>query len=138
MRRNTRIIQIAGFKGLMLVIAVVSCLAAGFIWFPSILAMNLWNFIASKTYFMPAINIYQGFLLWACIGISLYIMNDREKLFFTIDTKRALTEEEVKKLMYRIKLQREQMLNPMILNSGNIKDIDKEAETKNDDKKENV
>ena len=39
MKRNTRIIQISGIRGLLMVIFAVTCLAAGFIGFPAIVAM---------------------------------------------------------------------------------------------------
>lgn len=134
MRRKTRIIQIAGFKGTMLLLFVACCLAAGFIAFPAMVSMYLWNCIAVKTSFIPTINFVQGILLWACCAISLYLLNKRNKYLFAVTSKRELTEEEVRKLMNRIHMQRTQAYNPMVLKSSEIKDNNK---SQNKDK-ENV
>ena len=135
MKHRTRILQIAGFKGTILLLFVASCLAAGFIVFPAISMMYLWNYISLKTSAIPMINFVQGLLLWAGIAISLYLLNQKNKYLFAVTTKRELTEEEVKKLINRIRMQRTQAYNPMMLKSSEIKPTD----TKSDDKeKENV
>ena len=59
MKRKTRIIQIAGLRGLLIVIFVATCLAAGFIAFPAIVAMHVWNFFAELAA-IPLINVWQG------------------------------------------------------------------------------
>ena len=61
-KRNAKVIQIAGIRGLLLVGFVAVCLVAGFVVFPGLVAMHLWNYAVSFTYFIPAINIYQGIL----------------------------------------------------------------------------
>ena len=63
MKRKTRIIQISGIRGILTVIFVVTCLAAGFIAFPAIVAMRVWNFFAELAV-IPSINVWQGLLLW--------------------------------------------------------------------------
>ena len=132
MKRNTRIIQISGFKGVLLLIFMASCFVAGFAIFPAVVSMYLWNFIAFKTSVIPVINFWQGLLLWAGIGISIYLLNERNHYLFSITPKRQLTEKEVRKLITRIRMQRTQALNPMVLKSE-TKDIPDESE-----KKENV
>lgn len=139
MRKNVRIIQIAGFKGILLVLIVAGCLVAGFGLFPAYLSMYIWNFISAKTQFLPQIGLFQGFLLWAAIAISLYISNERQKYFFSVTTKRQLTEDEVKKLLNRIKLQRAQLINNQIaLKSGNLKTIEKQVIENENKEKENI
>ena len=66
MKRKTRVIQIDGFRGLILALFAVVCLAAGFIAFPGYVAMCIWNHFAS----LPPINLFQGVLLWAIVAMS--------------------------------------------------------------------
>lgn len=136
MKNSMRIIQISGFRGFLLILIVVSCLIAGFGLFPSFVLMNVWNFVASKTSFLPQIGLFQGFLLWAGIALSLYIANERQKYLVSFTPKKKLNENEVRKLINRIKLQREQMMNnQMILKSNDIKTVEKDTDN---EKKENV
>ena len=101
-KRKTRIIQISGIRGILTAIFVAACLAAGFIGFPGLVAMHLWNYAASFTYSMPVLNIYQGILLWAIVGISGFIINDRKKFIVSMKAPEELSDEEMKKLMERI------------------------------------
>ena len=68
MRRNARIIQINGFRGLLTALFIITCLAAGFIAFPGFVAMNIWNYFAGSN--VPQINLYQEILLWAIIFLT--------------------------------------------------------------------
>ena len=105
MKKNTRIIQISGFRGVLFLLIGASCLVAGFGIFPSIVAMHIWNFAASKLAFLPLINFFQGMLLWLGVAISFYIANEKHKYFFAITPKRKLTEKEARKLLNRLRLQ---------------------------------
>lgn len=129
-KRKTKVIQISGIRGLITAAFVAVCLAAGFIAFPGIVAMYLWNYAASFTYSVPALNIYQGILLWAIVGISGYIINDRKKFLVAFKAPEELSDEEMKKLMERVKIQSQaQMLNSMILKSNELKALEKNNET---------
>ncbi|MFR1671467.1 MAG: hypothetical protein ACLSWI_00805 [Candidatus Gastranaerophilaceae bacterium] len=129
-KRKTRIIQISGIRGILTAIFVAACLAAGFIGFPGLVAMHLWNYAASFTYSMPVLNIYQGILLWAIVGISGFIINDRKKFIVSMKAPEELSDEEMKKLMERVKIQSQaQMLNSMILKSNEIKTLEKEKQS---------
>ena len=64
MRKNAKIIQISGFRGLLLAVFIVTCLIAGFVVFPGLGAMYLWNITMASSFSLPAINIFQGILLW--------------------------------------------------------------------------
>ncbi len=137
MKRRTRIIQISGLRGILTVIFIASCLAAGFIAFPAIVAMKLWNFAAA--YFaLPEIGFVQGLMLWAIIAITGFILNQKHKYLVAYSPKNELSEDELKKLIERIQYQRTQMLNPMVLKS--MKNIEKDnVSTKNsEEEKENV
>lgn len=102
MKRNLRIVQIKGVRGLLLTLFIISCLIAGFIAFPAFLAMNIWNYLAAETGSFPLINFYQGILLWAIIVFSIFIFNKR-KFIVSFSSKQELTEDEVKNIVSRIK-----------------------------------
>lgn len=134
-----RIIQISGLRGIMLIVVCISCLVAGFAIFPSFVLMCAWNFIAEKFGFLPQINVFQGFLLWIGLAISLYLSNERQKYLVSFSPKRKLSEEEVRKLVNRVRLQRMHMLdNQMVLKSDNIKAIEKESNHDKSEEKENI
>lgn len=102
MKRNLRVIQINGFRGLLLAVFIISCLIAGFIAFPAFLTMESWNYLALKTGSFPSINFLGGILLWAIITFSIYIFNKR-KFIVSFNAQQELTENEVKDVISRIK-----------------------------------
>ena len=133
MRRNAHVIQISGFRGILMAIFVVSCLAAGFVGFPAYVAMHAWNYTANFIA-IPSIGYLQGLLLWAIIAITVFIINDRKKFLVAFSPKSQLSDKEMKKIMERIKLQSDaQMINSMILKD--IKSTQKKEESK---EKENI
>lgn len=134
MKRRTRVIQISGFKGLLAALFVISCLAAGFIAFPSIVAMHLWNYIAGFAA-IPAINIWQGAMLWAIVAISGFILNDRNKYLTSFSSNKKLDEEQIKKILDNVKLKSQ--INNMILKSE-IKSMDEKETSEKNKEKENV
>lgn len=102
MKRNLRVIQINGFRGLLLTIFIVSCLIAGFIAFPALLTMNAWNYFSLKTGSFPAITFYEGLLLWAIITFSIYLFN-KKNFIVSFKAQEELTEKEVKEVISKIK-----------------------------------
>ncbi len=113
MRRNARIIQINGFRGLLTALFIITCLAAGFIAFPGFVAMNIWNYFAGSN--VPQINLYQGILLWAIIFLTYFIAT-KQRVAVSFASPRELNEEELKTLMERVKMQSQaRMINKMIL-----------------------
>lgn len=104
MKRNMRVLQINGFRGIFLALFIVSCLIVGFIAFPSFLAMNIWNYLASKTGSFPLITFGEGLLLWAIILVSAYIFNKR-RFIVSFNAQQELTEDEVRQVLSRIKKQ---------------------------------
>ena len=77
MNKNFRIIDVNGFRGLLLFLFILVCLACGFIAFPGYLAMLLWNGLA-PIISLPEINLLQGILLWAIIAFTLYIFGNQK------------------------------------------------------------
>ena len=138
MRRKTRIIQISGLRGILMMLFIASCLAAGFIAFPAFVAMHIWNWAAAYAA-IPAINIYQGLMLWAIVAISGFIINDRKKFLVAFKAPDRLTDEEMKKVLERVKLHSQaQALNSMILKSAKSIQKENKAEDSSENKKENV
>lgn len=118
MRKRTKVIQIAGFRGLLLALFAAVCLVAGFIGFPGMVAMNVWNHFQV----LPAINLMQGILLWTIIAMSVYLINNRKVLISFGLAPNELNDEEMKKLMDRVKLQSQaKMLNSMLMKSNDLK-----------------
>lgn len=121
------------------------CLAAGFVAFPAICAMKLWNYTANYAP-LPLINFYQGLMLWAITAISIFLINDKKKFIVEFQAPKQLSEKDMQKLMERVKVQSQaQILNSMILKSSEIKPIDEikpeeKVEKKDEEKseKENV
>ncbi|MDD3437647.1 MAG: hypothetical protein PHC64_10900 [Candidatus Gastranaerophilales bacterium] len=106
MKRNIKILQINGFRGLFLTLFIMSCLIAGFIAFPAFLSMNVWNYFSIKLGSFPSINFFQGVLLWAILVFSVFVFN-RKKFIVSFSTQQELTEDEVKSVISRIKSQTE-------------------------------
>lgn len=106
MRPKARIIQIAGIRGILLVIFITACLIAGFVGFPSLVAMYGWNILASK-FEIPSINMLQGAMLWALIAGSIYLANDKKKYLsaFQVKYPYRMDDEEFRKIIEIAKIQ---------------------------------
>lgn len=125
MKKNLRVVQINGFRGLFLTLFIISCLIAGFIAFPAFLSMSLWNYLALRTGSFPLINFGEGILLWAIIAFSVFIFN-KKRFIVSFNSQQELTEDEVKEVLSRIK---QQTLNPPMLLP---KDFNHPSEEKSD------
>lgn len=115
MKKNLKVIQINGFRGIFMALFIVSCLIAGFIAFPALLTMNLWNYLATKTGSFPPIAFGEGVLLWAIITFSIYLFNKR-KFIVSFNAQQELSEDEVKNVLSRIKSQTHNILSPKDFN----------------------
>lgn len=110
MKRNVRVIQINGIRGLLLAVFVTTCLIAGFVVFPAFLTMHIWNYLAITSGSFPTINFYQGILLWAIITFSIYIFN-KKKFIVSFNSQQELTDDELKDVISKIKAQSQSGLN---------------------------
>ena len=136
MRKGTKIIQIAGFRGIMMVLFIGTCLAAGFIIFPAKVAMYLWNNIAASYFAIPVINIWQGLLLWAGVALGCYIANGGN-LLISCHEPAQLNEDDMRVLMERIRLQAQaRRLNSMLMKADSFKEITKQNESENTETKQ--
>ena len=104
MRKNAKIIQISGFRGLLLAVFIVTCLIAGFVVFPGLGAMYLWNITMASSFSLPAINIFQGILLWLIAALIFYLTGGSQSVVQFKSTSQ-LSDYELKELMSRIKKQ---------------------------------
>ena len=95
--------------------------------------MHAWNF-TSNYIAIPTIGYLQGLMLWAIIAITGFIINDRKKYLVAFSPKSQLSEDEIDKIMERVRLQR----NAELLNSMILKDIKDKEKTEKSDDKENV
>ena len=133
MKRNAKIIQISGFRGILTAIFVVTCLAAGFVVFPGYVAMNVWNYFSET---LPKINLIQGVLLWAIVALTCYIAN-KQKFAISFASPKELTEEEMEDLMEKVRMQSQaRILNQMITKS--IEESKKDKFLKDEEEKEEV
>ena len=124
MKKNTKIIQINGFRGLILAMFTVICLAAGFIAFPGYVAKCIWNYF-SDFGALPAINLFQGVMLWAIVAISYFIINDKKKkTFIALKSPKELNEEELRQVMDVIKMQaKKHSQRPMVISASDLEKI---------------
>lgn len=136
MKKNAHIIQISGLRGIILVVFVASCLAAGFIGFPALAAMYAWNYVANFVA-IPEITYLQGLMLWAIVAIALFIINDRKKYLVAFNPKSKLSQEELDNIMERVRIQRNaEILNSLI--SEDLKLLEKDNKEEKNKDKENV
>lgn len=127
-KNNTKIIQIAGFRGLFMALFIGICLAAGFVVFPAKVAVFAWNYIALNYLSIPSINLFQGVLLWAIIVMICYMANNNQMVISFVQPKQ-LSEDEMKRLMERIKIQAQaRQLNTMVLKSEELKNLAQKQE----------
>lgn len=115
MKKKSKIIQITGFRGLVMMFFIGTCLAAGFIAFPSLVAMKCWNYIANYIS-IPLLNIWQGLMLWAIVAISGFIINDKKKYLVAFNSSsNKLSEDDIKKILDNVKAQAgKQTINTMM------------------------
>ncbi len=144
MRKNAKIIQISGLRGLIFIAFVAVCLVAGFVVFPGLVGMCLWNNFLSEYLNLPEINILQGILLWSIVALIIYLSGSGRSV---VQMKKAaqLNESEIRDLMDRIKTQSQaSRINSMILRSEKYDETkksdleNKSDSTLNENKKENL
>ena len=104
MKKNINIIQVKGFRGILYLVFMGCCFAAGFGWFPGWSCMKLWNFAASHWIQIPQIGIFQGILLWGIIAASYFTFR-KDKLVVCMKSSEGLSEEELRSVFADMKKQ---------------------------------
>lgn len=69
-----KVIQINGFRGILMATFVAACLFVGFVVFPGDVIMHLWNKYLVALAGFPVVNLFQGILLWGICAVSYYIV----------------------------------------------------------------
>ncbi len=129
MKKNLNIIQINGFRGILLISFIATCLAAGFIWFPGWVSMHLWNYSVKYFEKMPCIGIVQGMLLWGIL-VASYFTFRKEKLVVCMRASDGLSEEELKKVFADIKHQTQ--MDPVLRNMIKARETEMKIKHLND------
>lgn len=130
MKKNMRVIQINGLRGIFMAFFVVTCMAAGFIAFPAFLTMTVWNYFAENASSFPLLDFYEGLLLWTIIVFSFYVFNKR-KFIVSFNAKQELSDSELKEVVEKI---RKQAIKHPIFQS---KELTTQPEPKEEESKKN-
>ncbi|MBR1754459.1 hypothetical protein IJ732_06435 [bacterium] len=94
-----KVIQINGFSGILMMVFIVTCLIAGFIGFPSLVCMLVWNYFAAKFMF-NTITFIGGLLLWGMTAVSFLIFN-KKNLIVSFGIPSNMSKEEISELFRR-------------------------------------
>ena len=76
-----KIIQIDGFKGLITAAFIGICLFAGFVVFPGMVSMHLWNKYLVNLFMFPVLDVFQGVLLWGLLQLLIVYYQKRFSSF---------------------------------------------------------
>jgi hypothetical protein len=121
-----KIIQIDGIRGLLTAAFVGVCLFAGFVMFPGLVAMSLWNKYLVNLYMFPVISLFQGILLWGILAIS-YCIITKNKFALSFKNTPELSDEELSSIIKSAKINAHtKMINKIISQSDKF--INKEEE----------
>lgn len=117
MNKHGRIIEIRGFRGLLLAIFIFCCLVTGFTVFPGFIAMHAWNLLVPYINNMPQMQLIHGVMLWAICFLIWFAFNGRmPSLHFGCQA--PMDEEEIKEFVEKIK-QEQQKINSECDKSNN-------------------
>ena len=94
-----RIIQINGFRGLLMFLFIVACLIAGFVCFPAFLCMSTWNYISAHTSAVVPISFWGGLLLWGIIVVCFLITSKRRIIVGFDSAPTYINKEETAELL---------------------------------------
>ena len=103
MKRNLRVIQINGIRGIITACLIGACLIAGFVCFPGYVAMNIWNFVAAKI-MAPTLGLLQGIVLWGIITVS-YLIIKKHRFVVSFKAPDDLSDEELMQVMNKLEMQ---------------------------------
>lgn len=98
-----KIFQINGFRGLIMTAFIICCLFAGFVMFPGVVAMHLWNKYLVNLLSFPSLNMFQGVLLWGITALSYFIISNG-KLPVSFETPDSLSDAELNMIMKKARI----------------------------------
>lgn|SRR5574344_98805 len=99
-----KIVQIDGFRGLITAAFIGVCLCAGFVAFPGLVAMHLWNRYLVNLLMFPTLTLFQGILLWGIVAISVAILSKQGIAISFKDAPEMLSDAELDKIMQSAKI----------------------------------
>lgn len=73
MKNKCTVIQISGFRGILIAVFLLVCAVAGFVMFPAWCCQHAWNYVAKFFVDMPLMELKHGVLLWAIIALISYV-----------------------------------------------------------------
>lgn len=120
-----KVIKIDGIKGLITAVFMGVCLFAGFVMFPGLAAMYLWN---KYLVTFPVLNLFQGVLLWGMIVVSYGIIFGHG---FAVSFKNTpeLSEEELESIIKTAKISSKmRMMNNIVSQSDKVEIISKQKD----------
>ena len=97
MNRKIKVVEINGFKGMLVIAYAVICAVAGFVVFPAWMLMSLWNMLGTYVYHLPHMSLIHGFMLYA-IFVLLYFATTSHKTCFGI-TSKTLSKSHISAMM---------------------------------------
>ncbi len=98
-----KVVQIDGFRGIITAVFIGACLFAGFVVFPGMVAMTLWNKYLATLFMFPVLNVLQGVLLWGIIAITYCILSKRG-LAVSFKDGPSLSDAEFDMIMRKAKI----------------------------------
>ena len=72
MKKNIKIVEINGLRGIFLIAYVFICAGAGFILFPAWVIMSVWNWFGIYVYSLPHMNLIHGLMMYALIILTAF------------------------------------------------------------------
>lgn len=78
MKKNIKVVEINGLKGIFVIIYAIVCAIAGFVVFPSWGLMTAWNYFAYNVYPLPIMNLFHGFLLYIVLVLLYLVLNSNK------------------------------------------------------------
>ena len=97
MKKNIKIVEINGLRGIFLIAYAIICAAAGFILFPAWVIMSMWNWFGVYVYSLPHMNLVHGFILYAIIVLIAFATKMYSNSFSI--TSANLTKSNIAALM---------------------------------------
>lgn len=127
-----KIIQIDGFKGLITAAFIGICLFAGFVVFPGLVSMHLWNKYLVNLFMFPVLDLFQGVLLWGIIAISYCILS-KKGLAVTFKESDALSDSELDMIMKKAKIHSQMKKVNHIIQKSDCFELQKDSPKQNRD-----
>lgn len=133
MKKNFKIVQLAGLSGIFLIGFVGVCLVCGFIIFPVWLLNQAWNYVALDVMHASSLSMayYQSGLLWAIISLFAYV-NLKKYICVQIKDEDFISEDDIKKASddYEKIKELKEVVEQNVKEASLSEDIEEEVEIK--------